>query len=70
MMRQLQIEFPDEHMQKYWIDNNVEMSKAEYDHHLLGMYNSSYKQRGWHYTRKYKNPEQYPIEKHWIWCDD
>ena len=45
MMRQLQIEFPDEHMQKYWIDNNVEMSKAEYDHHLLGMYNSSYKQR-------------------------
>jgi len=68
-MRQLQIEFPDEHLRKYWIDNNAEMSKAECDHHILGMYNSYYKQRGWHYTRKHKNPEQFPIEKHWVWYE-
>ena len=67
--RQLQIEFPDEHMRKYWEDNNPELTKAECDHHILGMYNSYYKLRGWHYTRKHENPEQFPIEKHWIWYD-
>ena len=36
-MRQLQIEFPDEHMRKYWIDNNIEMTQAEIK------YSSSYK---------------------------
>ena len=28
-MRQLQIEFPDEHMQKYWKDANFTATKAE-----------------------------------------
>ena len=45
-MRQLQIEFPDEHMRKYWMDNNPELTKAESEHHILGMYNSYYKITG------------------------
>ena len=68
-MHQLEIEFPDEHMRKYWEDNNPELTKAEADHHILGMYNSYYKRIGWHYTRKHENPEQFPIEKHWIWYE-
>ena len=68
-MRQLEIEFPDEHMRKYWMDNNPELTKAESEHHILGMYNSYYKITGWQYTRKHEGPEQFPIEKHWVWVD-
>ena len=68
-MKQLQIEFPDEHMRKYWMDNNPELTKSESDHHILGMYNSYYKITGWQYTRKHEVPEQFPIEKHWVWVD-
>ena len=67
-MKQLQIEFPDEHMRKYWMDN-TELTKSESDHHILGMYNSYYKITGWQYTRKHEGPEQFPIEKHWVWVD-
>ena len=66
---QLQIEFPDEHMRKYWVDNNVELTKAECDHHILGMYNSFYNRRGWRWVRKHGHGEQFPIEKHWVWCE-
>ena len=27
------------------------------------------KERGWHYTRKNKGPEQFPVELHWVWYD-
>ncbi len=66
-MRQLQIEFPDEHLRKYWVDNNIEMSVAEIKYSLEGRMRCWNKERGWHYTRKHKGPEQFPIELHWIW---
>ena len=68
-MRQLQIEFPDSFMKKYWLDNNDDITKAESDHCIIGMYNSFYKRKGWHYTRKHDGPEQFPIEKHWVWYE-
>ena len=64
---QLQIEFPDEHMRKYWLDNNVDETSAESKFCLEGRMRSWNKERGWHYTRKHKGPEQFPIELHWVW---
>ena len=71
-MRQLQIEFPDEHMRKYWLDHNVEMSKSEIKYCLEGRMRSWNKERGWHYTPKNKiydheRGPQFPIELHWVW---
>ena len=68
-MKQLQIEFPDEFMRKYWVDNNIVMSAAEIKFSTEGIMRSYAKGRGWHYTRKNKGPEQFPIELHWEWYD-
>ena len=51
---QLQIEFPDEHMRKYWLDNNVEETLTERKFCLEGRMRSWNKKRGWHYTPKKK----------------
>ena len=51
-MKQLQIEFPDEYMKKYWLDNNIVMSAAEIKFSTEGRMRSYAKERGWHYTRK------------------
>ena len=69
---QLQIEFPDEHMRKYWLDNNVEETSTERWFCLEGRMRSWNKERGWHYTPKNKIYEhergpQFPIELHWVW---
>ena len=66
---QLQIEFPDEYMKKYWLDNNIVMSPAEIKFCTEGRMRSYAKERGWHYTRKHKGPEQFPIELHWVWYE-
>ena len=36
---------------------------------IEGRMRSYAKRRGWHYTRKHKGPEQFPIELHWVWYD-
>jgi len=64
---QLQIEFPDQ--EKYWLDNNIVMSPAEIKFCTEGRMRSYAKERGWHYTRKHKGPEQFPIELHWVWYE-
>ena len=69
---QLQIEFPDDHMRKYWMDNNVEETSTERWFCLEGRMRSWNKERGWHYTPKnkiYDNERgpQFPIELHWVW---
>jgi hypothetical protein len=66
-MRQLQIEFPDEFMRKYWLDSNAHETLAESEFCLEGRMRAYRKERGWHYTRKTKGPEQFPIEQHWVW---
>jgi len=66
---QLQIEFPDDSMKKYWLDNNIEMTLAELKDCLEGRMRCRINERGWHQTRKYKNPEQFPIELHWVWYE-
>ncbi len=68
-MKQLQIEFPDESMRKYWLDNNIEMTEAEMNFCVEGRMRAWNDDRGWHYTRKHKGPEQFPIELHWVWKD-
>ena len=67
MSRQLQVEFPDEHMRKYWLDSNVDMSPAELGFDTEGRIRCHKNERGWHYTRKYKDGEQFPIELEWRW---
>jgi len=69
MLKQLQIEFPDEHMKKYWLDHNVELTKAELKYCVEGRMRAYANERGWHYTRKYTEKEQFPIELHWVWKD-
>ena len=62
---QLQIEFPGQ--EKYWLDNNVEMTLVEMKDCLEGRMRCWKNERGWHYTRKHTGPEQFPIELHWVW---
>ena len=69
MSRQLQVEFPDERMRKYWLDNNVEMSPAEMGFNIEGRIRAQKNERGWHYTRKHKGNEQFPIELEWRWFE-
>ena len=64
---QLQIEFPDEHMRKYWLDNNIEMTPAELKDCVEGRMRCYWKQRGWHQTRKNTDDNSFPIELHWVW---
>ena len=72
-MHQLQIEFPDEHMQKYWKDSNWEFNKKEAKERVEGMMLSYASKPGWHYTTKgvvYEHEgtrPQFPIEKHWVY---
>ena len=71
-LHQLQIEFPDEHLRKYWMDNKVEETSAESKFCLEGRMRSWNKKRGWHYTPKKKiydheRGQQFPIELHWVW---
>jgi len=68
-LKQLQIEFPDDHMRKYWLDNNVEETSSEIKFCIEGRMRSYAKERGWHYTRKHTGPEQFPIELHWEWYE-
>ena len=67
MSKQLQIEFLEEHMRKYWLDNNIEMTRAELKAGVEGRMRCYRKERGWHQTRKHTGPEQFPIELHWVW---
>ena len=66
-MRQLQIEFPG--LEKYWVDNNIEMTSAELKDCVEGRMRCYWKQRGWHQTRKHTGSEQFPIELHWVWYE-
>ena len=66
---QLQIEFPDESMKKYWLDNNIEMTAAELKDCVEGRMRCYNNERGWHQTRKYKEREQFPIELYWVWYE-
>ena len=66
---QLQIEFPDKHMRKYWLDNNIEMTPAELKDGIEGRMRCFWKQRGWHQTRKHTGQEQFPIELEWAWYE-
>ena len=68
-MRQLQIEFPDEHMRKYWMDNNFTATAAELKDSVEGRIRCHLEERGWHQTRKHTGPEQFPIELDWVWCE-
>ena len=45
---QLQIEFPGQ--EKYWLDNNVEMTPVEMKECIEGRMRSWNNERGWHYT--------------------
>ena len=67
MMHQLQIEFPG--LEKYWVDNNIEMTPAELKDSVEGRIRCQLEERGWHQTRKHTGPEQFPIELHWVWCE-
>ena len=64
---QLQIEFSGQ--EKYWLDNNVEMTPVEMKECIEGRMRSWNNERGWHYTRKYTGSEQFPIELHWVWFE-
>ena len=64
---QLQIEFPGQ--EKYWLDNNIEMTPAELKDCVEGRMRCYWKQRGWHHTRKHTGQEQFPIELHWVWYE-
>ena len=64
---QLQIEFPG--LEKYWLDNNVEMTAAELKDSVEGRMRCYWKQRGWHQTRKNTDDNSFPIELHWIWYE-
>ena len=64
---QLQIEFPGQ--EKYWLDNNIEMTQAELKDGVEGRTRCYNKERGWHQTRKYKEKEQFPIELEWTWYE-
>jgi hypothetical protein len=67
---QLQIEFPDEHMRKYWLDNNIEMTPAELKDCVEGRMRCYWKQRGWHQTSAPVGPGQhFPIELYWEWYE-
>ena len=69
-MRQLQIEFPDEHMRKYWMDNNFTATAAELKDGLEGRMRCYWKQRGWHQTSAPVGPGQhFPIELYWEWYE-
>ena len=64
---QLQIEFPG--LEKYWLDNNVEMTAAELKDSVEGRMRCYWKQRGWHQTRKNTDDNSFPIELHWVWYE-
>ena len=69
-MRQLQIEFPDDSMKKYWLDNNVEMSPAELKDRVEARMRCYRKERGWHLTSAPVGPGQhFPIELYWEWYE-
>ena len=65
---QLQIEFPG--LEKYWLDNNVEMTAAELKDSVEGRMRCYWKQRGWHQTSAPVGPGQhFPIELYWEWYE-
>ena len=69
-MHQLQIEFPDEHVRKYWMDNNFTATAAELKDSVEGRMRCYYKQRGWHQTSAPVGPGQhFPIELYWEWYE-
>ena len=65
---QLQIEFPGQ--EKYWLDNNIEMTAAELKDCVEGRMRCYWKQRGWHQTSAPVAPGQhFPIELYWEWYE-
>ena len=69
-MRQLQIEFPDEHMRKYWMDANFTATPAELKDGIEGRMRCYRKERGWHLTSAPVGPGQhFPIELYWEWYE-
>ena len=69
-MRQLQIEFPDEHMRKYWMDANFTATPAELKDGIEGRMRCYRKERGWHLTSEPVGPGQhFPIELFWVWYE-
>ena len=70
MSKQLQIEFLEEHMRKYWLDNNIEMTRAELKDGVEGRMRCYRKERGWHLTSEPVGPGQhFPIELFWVWYE-
>ena len=68
-MRQLQIEFLDKHMRKYWMDNNFTATAAELKHGLEARMRCYRKERGWHQTSAPYAGDDFPIELYWEWYD-
>ena len=69
-MRQLQIEFPDDHMKKYWRDANFTATPAELKDGIKARMRCYRKERGWHLTSDPVGPGQhFPIELYWEWYE-
>jgi len=67
---QLQIEFPDKHMRKYWMDNNFTATAAELKDGIEARIRCQKKERGWHQTSAPVGPGQhFPIELYWEWYE-
>ena len=70
---QLQIEFPDRHMQKYWKDSNWVYNKAEAMERIAGAMRCWTGEKGWHYkiSNRIEDHEgkqaQFPIEREWVY---
>ena len=69
-LHQLQIEFPDEHLRKYWMDNNFTATPAELKFSVEARMRCYRKERGWHQTSDPVGPGQhFPIELRWEWYE-
>ena len=72
---QLQIEFPDRHMQKYWKDRNYVYNRAEAMERIQGAIRCWTGEKGWHYkiSNRIEYHEgkraQFPIEREWVYVE-
>jgi len=72
---QLQIEFPDRHMQKYWKDSNYVYNRAEAMERIQGAIRCWTGEKGWHYkiSNRIEDHEgkraQFPIEREWVYVE-
>ena len=72
---QLQIEFPDRHMQKYWKDSNFVYNHAEIMERIQGAMRCWTGEKGWQYkiSNRIEDHEgkkaQFPIEREWVYVE-